>query len=182
MARFMTAAFLTLSIGFPVHAAEFCGLLQVQGQASDAVPRFRMLTGFEASGGAFIDMETCLVWSLRPFVTRGGVGLNDALSRCADLGRGGSRGHMGWRLPTVDELTSLDTEQWLKQETVFDEYKLPPRYRSEDTFWTSTSWLSEPDSLATVQFSGRTTVVNPIKKSAQADVWCVRCCQATGVQ
>src|SRR5687768_11443159 len=130
MTRFMAAVFLTLSIGFPVHAAEFCGLLQVQGQASEAASRFRILTGFEASHGAFLDMETCLVWSLRPFAHR--VGLLDALLQCTNLGQGGpGGGHMGWRLPTVDELTSLDTEQWHKQETEFAEHKLPPLSRSE---------------------------------------------------
>jgi hypothetical protein len=53
-------------------------------------------------GGAVLDEETGLVWQPAPSAATDSW--NNALSRCDEAKTGG---RMGWRLPTVDELTSL---------------------------------------------------------------------------
>jgi hypothetical protein len=89
---------------------------------------------------------------------------------------------MGWQLPTVAQLTSLDSNQWSKQKDNFKEYKLPPAERSDVPFWTITSWPGRSNSWGIVQFSGRTTVVYPAEENTKAEVWCVRGFPATGIQ
>lgn len=60
--------------------------------------RFRCVLG----GAAVLDNETGLVWQLAPAAATDTW--SNALSRCDEAKIGG---RMGWRLPTVDELTSL---------------------------------------------------------------------------
>ena len=54
-------------------------------------------------------MRTCLVWRLdvndSPIRT-----LDDAMGECASLGQGGPYSEMGWQLPSLSELTSVDSE------------------------------------------------------------------------
>jgi len=168
-----------LSLGRSVHAVELCGLWSdASSQGSDA-PRFRILKEF--SGKAFLDMETCLVWEMD--VLKEPMTLGDAAYHCANEGQGGPQGkHRGWRVPTLAELLSLDTEQWLAQRDTFAPYKLPPIERTEDPLWTDTPWPSEPGSWGGVTFSARTTIAHPIKQSEKAGVWCVRASRATGLR
>src|SRR5215468_8915868 len=105
-------------------------------------------------------MRTCLVWSLAPISEP--KTLNEATQACASLGQGGPLGDMGWQLPTMAELTSLDGQEWGRQAEIFNQYHLPTAARTEAEFWTSSPWLGRPDSLAIVQFSARTTVVRPL--------------------
>jgi uncharacterized protein DUF1566 len=160
-------------------AEEVCGRVNERKLHIEESTRFRLLG--EYGGRAFIDMRTCLVWRLDVF--RDPVSLGDASSVCAHKGQGGPHGEMGWQLPTVAELTSLDSDQWSKQKDSFEEYKLPPAMRAEDEFWTITSWPGVPGSWAVVQFDFKTTVVRPVEQGTQkASVWCVRGFPATGIQ
>jgi len=177
----MVAGFLWIwaSVSAPTFAAEPCGLWsEVPREGSDLI-RFRKLKEFD--GHAFLDMETCLIWQLDLLIDV--QTLDSAAQFCAVKGQGGPNGrHMGWRLPTQAELTSLDSEEWLKQRDAFETDKLPPIVRSEVFFWTLTPWPSEPDSLAGVMFSALTTVVAPIKRDVKARAWCTRGSPATGLR
>jgi hypothetical protein len=67
---------------------------------ADGAKRFVVLDPFE--GAAVLDMETQLVWARSP--STGAVAWPTAIQFCylASVG-----GRMGWRLPTIEELTSL---------------------------------------------------------------------------
>jgi hypothetical protein len=108
--------------------------------------------------------------------------LSDAMYRCAALGEGGPYGDMGWRLPTMAELTSLDGEEWNDQRGDLGQFRLPVQTRSEKAFWTTTKWLGEPDSLAIVEFSGKTTIVRPRAETEKAGAWCVQEIRPVGLK
>jgi hypothetical protein len=158
-----------------VHAAEkSCGILQGRGREIDESPRFELF----GAGGAFVDLRTCLVWRLDPIDDL--MTLSDGMQTCASLGQGGPHGDMGWQLPTMAELTSLDGEEWSRQSEEFDH--LPSFARAETDFWTSSPWLGRPNSWAVVQFSARTTIVRPVGSDEKAGVWCVRGVPARGLR
>jgi hypothetical protein len=172
------ATFVAVPLSLSAQAAEPCGLWREEKREGVESPRFRVLTAF--GGRAFLDMETCLVWSLD--VAEQPLALTDAVYYCTNKGQGGPAGAMGWRLPSVAELTSLDGEQWRTQRETFEQYKLPPMVRTETFFWTTTPWPPEPDTWAVVMFSARTTISAPSRKDTKAGAWCVRCCPATGLR
>ena len=138
----------------PSYAVEDCGFVSKQSRELTEHRRFELLADYR--GRAFIDMSTCLVWRLD--VNDNPQTLDDAMRECASLGQGGPYGEMGWQLPSLAELTSVDSEDWTKQRAEFEQYKIPALSRSEIDFWTSTPWLGRPDSWAVVQFSARTTM------------------------
>jgi hypothetical protein len=170
------AAILSASPGF---AAEDCGLVSRQNREPAEERRYELIA--EHAGKAFIDMRTCLVWQLdiddSPTRT-----LDDAMHECASLGQGGPHGEMGWQLPSLAELTSLDSEDWAKQRAEFDQHRIPALTRSEIDFWTRTQWLGRPESWSAVQFSARTTIARPLTPDSKAAVWCVRGYPATGLR
>jgi hypothetical protein len=153
-----------------------CGIVWGYGREIDESPRFELL----GTGAAFVDMRTCLVWSLRWTDTP--KTLNEGMETCAMLGQGGPTGDMGWQLPTMAELTSLEGEEWRRQAETFEKYHLPVAARNEAFFWTSTPWLGQPDSWAAVEFSARTTIVRPRGLSDKGGVWCVRGIPARGLR
>src|SRR5262245_31642741 len=161
------------------YAVEDCGLVSKQSRELVEERRFELLA--EYAGRAFIDMRTCLVWRLdvNDSPTRT---LDDAMGECASLGQGGPYGEMGWQLPSLSELTSVDSEGWTKQRAEFEQYKIPPLIRSEIDFWTSTPWLGRSPSWSVVQFSARTTIAHPVAPDSKAAVWCVRSYPARGVR
>jgi len=126
----------------PSYTAEDCGFVSKQSPELTEQRRFELLADYR--GRAFIDMSTCLVWRLD--MNDNPQTLDDAMRECASLGQGGPYGEMGWRLPSLAELTSVDSEDWTKQRTEFEQYKIPALSRSEIDFWTSTPWLGRPDS------------------------------------
>jgi hypothetical protein len=172
-------AIATLMPTGPSQAEESCGLVSKQSREFVEQRRFEILA--EHSGRAFIDMRTCLVWQLNVW-DKPSLTLNEAMGVCASYGQGGPFGEMGWQIPSLSELTSLDSEDWNKQSEEFKQYNIHPLARSEIEFWTSTSWLGKPDSLAVVQFSVRTTVVRPVAQDGKAAVWCVRGYPARGLR
>ena len=170
--RFCCIAMTVAGLLLPLAAAAQgmpCGLAIKQGSAPDPGPRFQGLANYD--GRAFIDMHTCLVWRLDVF--NEGLPLDEAMQICATTGQGGPYGAMGWRLPTLAELTSVDGEEWNKQREEFERYKIPAMTRSEAYYWTD-ALAGLADKWAVVEFSGRTTVVNPVDLTTKAYVWCVR--------
>jgi hypothetical protein len=161
-------------------AQELCGFTTNQAGRLPDTLRFRQVSEF--GGRAFLDMQSCLVWRLEVMAGKPAVTVDEAMRECASAGQGGPHGQMGWRLPELAELTSLDTEDWLKQRIEFDQFKIPPLIRTDVEFWTSTGWLGRPGSLAIVQFSGRTTVVRPVGLDTKASVWCVLGYPAKGLR
>lgn len=75
--------------------------LQAWSIAIDSPPRFVVLKEF--NGEAVLDRETQLVWERRP-VSAFGPDFQGSVRHCYERIIGG---RLGWRLPTVDELTSL---------------------------------------------------------------------------
>jgi uncharacterized protein DUF1566 len=161
-----------------VYADERCGLVTKKGEESVS-RRFEILA--EHNGRAFVDMRTCLVWDLHPW-QKAELTLDRAMEVCSALGQGGYYGDMGWQIPTMAELTSLDSESWNTQKQEFAEFKLPVIERSESHYWTVTPWLGNPNSQAAVAFGGKTTFVIPLKQDGKAAVWCVRGYPATGLR
>jgi hypothetical protein len=173
----LNLALISLVGASPLRADDDCGIVHKQ-RREPLGTRFWPLA--EHGGKAFVDARTCLVARLEVFEEP--VTLNDAMFRCAVLGQGGPNGDMGWQLPTMAELTSLDGEEWKDQRGEFAQFKIPPLTRSETPFWTTTKWLGAPDSLAVVEFSALTTVVFPLAETMKAGVWCVRGVRATGLK
>jgi hypothetical protein len=157
-----------------------CGTVHKQvGEQNNGAPRFWPIA--EYGGRAFIDMQTCLVARIEVF-DKPPLTLSDAMLRCATLGQGGPYGEMGWQLPTMAELTSLDSDEWTKQRDSFGRYEIPPLTRTETEFWTSTPWPGLAGSWAVVAFSSRTTLVRPLGEGMKAGVWCVRGAAATNLE
>ena len=100
--------FINTFFSVSAQAEELCGMWSESTKEGKESPRFRVLKEFD--GKAFLDMQTCLIWSLQ--VDTEPQALFEAVYRCAVEGQGGPRGSMGWRLPTMAELTSLDGDQW----------------------------------------------------------------------
>jgi hypothetical protein len=172
------ATFAAVPLRLSAQAAELCGLWSEEKREGAEAPRFRVLTAF--GGRAFLDMETCLVWSLD--LEEQPLTLHEAVYYCAHKGQGGPTGAMGWRLPSLAELTSVDGDQWSTQRDTFEQYKLPPMVRTEQAFWTTTPWPPDPEAWAVVMFSARTTISFPSTKDRKAGAWCVRCCPAAGLR
>ena len=155
-----------------------CGIVHKQTREPLDDQRYWLLA--EHDGRAFVDRKTCLVASTR--IMEEPMTLSQAMEHCATLGQGGPHGEMGWQLPTMAELTSLDSEDWGSQAAGLGDVKVPPMTRSETAFWTSTAWLGEDNSYATVTYSAPTTLVRAQKATEKAGVWCVQGFHATGVK
>ena len=68
-----------------------------------ACPRFELVMG----DAAVLDKETGLVWAKNANIASGAKTWQDAINYCRNLNIGG---RIGWRLPTVEELSSLVDE------------------------------------------------------------------------
>ena len=116
------------------------------------------------SGEAVYDRETGLVWERSPHSER-----MNWTAACAHCYRNGAGQRLGWRLPTIEELSSLVDESGLGP-------ALPPGHPFENihrlVYWSSTT-DNDYDGMAwRVYFDdGR---VGSSVKSIPYSVWCVR--------
>ena len=170
--KYALLASLMLLVALPASAAEPCGLWSEKGRQGAEPPRFRILK----EDKAILDMKTCLVWSLN--VHKEPLKLSDAFGYCTRRGSrlAGGSGRLGWRLPSVAELTSLDVFS--------EEFDLTIReIFSETPLWTSTPWPPGTQNWTVVTFSQRgTTIVHELGPEEKAGAWCVYCCQAAGLR
>jgi len=118
-------------------------------------------------GQAVLDKETGLVW--QKTTTLQGVTLLDAYHSCSRLQVGG---RFGWRLPTIDELSSLvDT-------SVSGSPKLPaghPFSLSGGTYWSLTfdyDLSQETPGILGVNFT--TGEIPLLATTGNSNAWCVR--------
>jgi hypothetical protein len=166
----------SLPVASPAKADASCGAVHKQTREPIDGQRFWPLA--EHGGRAFLDKRTCLVASMK--VEAEPVSLDAAMQRCAMMGQGGPRGDMGWQLPTMSELTSLDGEEW--QREPIGSSALPPALRSDTAYWTVTEWPGVAKRYAAVTFSGRTTLVRPFSETDKAGVWCVQGARAAALE
>ena len=110
-----------------------------------ACPRFDLVMG----DAAVLDKETGLVWAKDANIASGTATWQDAINYCRTLNIGG---RIGWRLPTVEELSSLvDASE-------FDP-ALPAGHPFENVqsnaYWSSTTYEDDSDLVWNVViFSG----------------------------
>ena len=130
------------------------------GRQYAATDRFIVLEQY--GGVAVLDKETQLVWERAPSAAL--LTWGSAFAACLPKSTGGRK---GWRLPTADELTSLQ-----------DASVLPPGHPFEgvnqEAFWSATSHPEIP--AAFLVFGSGGFGFHP--KSTSHRAWCVRGSQA----
>lgn len=109
------------------------------------------------AGAAVLDRETGLVWERQPNATE--VTWSSALERCVTSQHGG---RYGWRMPSVDELSSL----------LFADAPGPFDLSADLTFWTKSTYDAAPGTSWIVDFS--TGVMGIGDQENPHRVWCVR--------
>jgi hypothetical protein len=138
-----------------------------------ACPRFIVLANFDSE--AVLDRNTGLVWERTPsdFI----LAWVDASSVCLRKKVGGQK---GWRMPTIQELSSLIDPTALRP-------ALPPGHPFTGTtvlgdFWSSTTFLFNPDQAWHLSFSDGQAAVRLKTNALSYNVLCVRGGQAMDSQ
>ncbi len=131
--------------------------------------RFKVLNKF--NGEAVLDKETVRVWEQSP--DTGVHNWFNALSHCYARNVGGRR---GWRLPTIEELTSL-----VDPNNPGGDPDLPPGHPFDNVqsfnYWSATTNAGGTNSAWLVSLNGSVMIGG---KSADVFVWCVRGGQGMG--
>jgi hypothetical protein len=129
------------------------------------VPRF---PGIGGTVGAYLDRETGLVWTALPSLQL--MDWTGAVNHCVGLRVGGLLARGGWRLPSIEELTSL----------------LPVEDPLESggglaRFWTATTFPTNPSQVYTVSGHTDPQIVEENKSTVPTNEenklilpWCVR--------
>lgn len=129
--------------------------------------RFRCVLNAEA----VVDQETGLVWQRIPSANTDSW--NNALSRCDEAKTGG---RMGWRLPTVDELTSL-IDPASSDGAITLPNGRPFVLPADPLFWSTNRFGGSSDFREGVDFSAA-AIADPVGSFNTAAVtqkyWCVR--------
>ncbi len=126
--------------------------------------RFVILRDFDSA--AVLDRETGLVWEKSPSVMQ--VSWVVALQRCDTLTLGN---RMGWRLPTVVELTSLvDPSVSVAPMLPVDH----PFENVQQTYWSVNETPEVPTSARVVVFIPGGPLVSNGSKAGNSWAWCVR--------
>lgn len=139
-----------------------------------ASERFKLVMG----GEAILDRETGLVWERTPNPERVGDGKivwSWALDRCYNRNIGG---RMGWRVPTIEELTSLvdrtQSNPALPSDLLWIDvglsYPIGPGYYN---YWSATTDARDTSKAWAVKFYDG-TLLSSSKSSFVMYVWCVR--------
>lgn len=127
--------------------------------------RFTVLTQFGSAAAR--DNETGLVWVLDTAFTASTVFWREANTSCLTLILGNRR---GWRLPTVEELSSLLDPSQLNPQLPLGH---PFTVGSVQTFWSSTTVYGITGNAYVVALSG-TVGLDPKTDTIPHGVWCVR--------
>ena len=162
---------LILIAAFPAWTEERCGMWSERGDQLDQPPRFRLLQNFPG----FLDMQTCLVWSLD--IDREKRSFDDAKGICGNAKGIFPRHPGGWQLPSAAELTSFHSGSNFRTELNEIVNGLKEVKAGEHI------WTREPG--ITVYFDHRTNmpVLADIKLGEdKALAWCVYCCPANGIR
>jgi hypothetical protein len=132
-----------------------------------ASSRFTVLSAFDDE--AVLDKETQLVWQRSPFLSP--RGWPDAMGVCLNVFIGG---RAGWRLPTMEELSSLLT----KSDIAGTDGLLPPGHPflnivANDQYWSATTHPSSAGAALALQVAHFS---NPylLPKTDLKLAWCVR--------
>jgi hypothetical protein len=134
-------------------------------------PRFQLLAPF--ANQAILDRETGLVWERTP----SGAALTwfQAQDRCNRLVLGN---RMGWRVPAIQELTSIlsiGAPNNLEPGNLF--VGLPP---NNQMIWSGTTSAINQINVWVMSLSGN--LINNLPKASFARCWCVRFRQGTDAQ
>jgi hypothetical protein len=131
-------------------------------------PRFEGLSYF---GEEVLDKETGLVWVAEPMNYGSRQNWFNAQVYCSAMAWGDRR---GWRLPTVQELTSL-----VDLTPEFPDPSLPPGHpfaflSSQLSFWSATTSASDANDAWVVSFIGGSEPLGTYAKDGLYYAWCVR--------
>ena len=157
-----------LILSFSMVDARSSNVVPVQGQSTSWDKKISGATRFKLvlDGQAVLDRETGLVWEKSPDRLSPDVTWADACSIC--IGRHVS-GRMGWRLPTIEEFTSLISES---QRDPALPAGHPFTNVQSGNYWSSTAWAYGNGSAWYVDFSWG--YVDVRDKKRVLSVWCVR--------
>jgi hypothetical protein len=127
--------------------------------------RFVVLSNWNSE--AVLDRETGLVWEREPISTRSNWGIS--VDFCTTRGTGG---RFGWRLPTIQELSSLTTPNSL------GDPGLPSGHpfllaNTQNRFWSATTYATEPALAWNLDLAAGHLFAS-IKSTFTWDAWCVR--------
>ena len=156
-------AILTLGIAGPAAAQSQSWFKKIKNGKA----RLKLLAPFDKE--AVLDRETGLVWETQPPTTTGDW--DTAMDRCQALNLGG---RMGWRVPTIEELTSLVDRTQTSPPLPF---KHPFVDVQSGWYWTSTT---EPlnaggsNRKRMYYFGGSGTFSDAATTWAGGYTWCVR--------
>lgn len=139
---------------------------KLQCDTPDTCPRFIVLSNW--SNQAVLDRETGLVWEQSPSnATRSWF---SAAIYCYQLQWGGRR---GWRLPTIEELSSLaDTTQSLQLPPGHPFSNVQMSHSQSYQYWSATTFALEPTLAFILVFNS--DGVHLSGKGASNYAWCVR--------
>jgi hypothetical protein len=128
--------------------------------------RFVVLTNW--NNEAVLDRETGLVWERTPSVTE--VFWVNSLSRCPNRSTGG---RFGWRLPTIQELSTLASPDSLGDPVLPAGHPFDLVNSTRKQFWSATTFEASPTLAWNLDLGlGRIPASN--KTTFKLDVWCVR--------
>lgn len=136
--------------------------------------RYVMLPAF--SNMAVLDQETGLVWEKAP--SPGAFTWEQAQARCNTLV---IAKRMGWRLPTLQELTSLlDLGAPPANLSAGYPFAVLPPWNVGEHIWSATSSAAVPTAAWTMWLAGGVSSTDP--KGSLSHAWCVRFRQGVDAQ
>lgn len=143
-------------------------------QWSHKGPRFQVLVQF--GGAAVLDRETGLVWEKSPHSGAftwllspvGGGSSGGAHDHCNRLVLGG---RMGWRLPTLQELTSLLDVGAPNNLTLGHPFAVLPPWNIGEFIWSATTSADNTNNAWAINLAGN---AGTFSKGSLSHAWCVR--------
>ena len=171
--------FLTLSAGlvvFLLRVEVVEAQLKTWNRIDDVNQRFQVLSLF--NNAAVLDKETGLIWEKAPDNTA--QDWSTAVYSCNTNSTGD---RMGWRLPTVEELTSLRKVHSQDDSNDFSTPSLPSGHPFQNVqttyYWTSTRYNADSTKAMLVNFGQFNigplfVLITPDTLDGLRKVWCVR--------